>query len=337
MGWFLLTSCLFATSISASASLPGRWGQTQDQASTLTRFTFTEYHMGVDARLVVYAKDKAMAESACSAAFERIAQLDSILSDYRVDSEAMLLCAKAGGPPVKVSPDLFKVLQVSEEISRRSNGEFDVTIGPLVRLWRKARKTHELPPQAEIEAARKLVGYHNVILDAKNQTVQLKVKGMKLDFGAIGKGYADDEAQAVFKKFGITRALVEMGGDIVVTNSPPGAKGWSIEVPNAMRTGEEEKGGKAPTMTIVNCAISTSGDTEEFAVIGGRRYSHVIDPHTGQALTEGVQATVIAKNGTISDPISTALTLLNEKQRARFLKDYPGTKPYVRILKTDVD
>jgi len=283
--------------------------------------------MGVDTRLIVYAADKSTAEDACAAAFERIAALDTIMSDYRKDSELMRLCDKAGHGPVRVSDDLFRVVRKSQEISRQSDGMFDITVGPLVRLWRKARKTGVLPKSKEIKEARALVGWKKLTLDAHARTLQLETKGMKLDLGAIGKGFADDEAQTVLKKHGITRALVEMGGDIVVSGPPPGTRGWTIRVPNA------GKGDQAPNMPFANCAISTSGDTEEFVVIGSVRYSHVIDPHTGLALTKGVQATIIAHDGLTSDPLSTALTLLDRSGRRRLLKNYPGTKSYVRVIR----
>src|SRR5204863_5231810 len=144
-----------------------------------------------------------------AAAFERIAALDTIMSDYRRDSELMRLCARAGGPPVRVSPDLFLVLRRAQEVAERSGGAFDVTVGPLVALWRQARKTGILPDPAAIERARALVGWQKVQLDAGTSTVRLAARGMKLDLGGIAKGYAGDEAQAVLKKHGIRRALVE--------------------------------------------------------------------------------------------------------------------------------
>jgi thiamine biosynthesis lipoprotein len=282
--------------------------------------------MGVDTRIVVYAPSKAVAEGACTAAFARIADLEAIMSDYRRDSELMRLSDTAVAAPVRVSADLFKVLQRSQEISQRSRGYFDVTVGPIVRIWRKARKTGKLPTAAELDRARRLVGWQKLKLDAHERTVRLAVRGMQLDLGAIGKGYADDEAQTVLKKYGITRALVEMGGDIVVTDPPPGQVGWTIRVPNA--------GGhdRPKDMRFANCAISSSGDTEEFVIIGGLRFSHVVDPHTGQALTNRVQATIIGREGLTTDPLGTALTLLGPRDRARLLKHYPGTKAYVRSL-----
>ncbi len=283
--------------------------------------------MGVDTQLVVYAYDKQTAEKACTAAFERIAFLDTMMSDYRKNSELNLLSDGAGGPAKKVSPELFKVLWVAQEISSRSDGMFDVTSGPEVLLWRKARKTHFLPAPEDVERARKLVGWKMMTLDKRNQTVKLAIPGMRLDLGAIAKGYADDEAQTVLKRFGIKHALVEMGGDIVVTGPPPGTKGWTIEVPNA----DTEHGNVE--IKVANCAVSTSGDTEQFVEIGGKHYSHVVNPHTGMASTTRVEVTILSPNGLIADPLSTALTLVSDETRKGLLRTYRGTKMYLRVLK----
>ncbi|MFY9234600.1 MAG: FAD:protein FMN transferase [Fimbriimonadaceae bacterium] len=311
---FFIVGCLFAAHTAAA-----------NQSDALTRFTYTQYHMGVDARLVVYAPDRQTAEKACAAAFARMAALDSIMSDYRRDSELMRLCDRGGG---RISPDLFKVISAAQEVSRKSDGAFDVTVGPLVQLWRTARKARVLPQPEEIAAARRLVGWKKVRLDPRTRTVRLTVPRMRLDLGGIAKGYAADQAQRILKKHGITRALVELGGDIVVSGPPPGTKGWTIRVPNAGK-------GKAPVdMRLASCAISTSGDTEQFAVIGGVRYSHVVDPRTGRALANRVQTTVVARDGLTSDPLSTALTVLDPKGRRQLLKAYPGAKSFVRVLNT---
>lgn len=312
--------------VGAAASRPFASDATP-QADPLLRFTYTQVHMGIDARLTVYARSKEAAEEACSKAFERIAELDSIMSDYRRDSELNRLADAAGGPPVTVSPDLFKVLQRAEETARRSNGAFDITASPVIRLWRQARKTGELPNPTELEAARSLVGWQKIKLDGRRRTAKLETPGMRLDLGGIAKGYAGDEAQKVLKKHGITRAMVEMGGDIVVSGPPPGAKGWTIRVPNA---GED----RGPVdLPFSNTAISTSGDTEQFTIIDGVQYSHVVDPRTGQALTNRIQATIVARDGLTSDPLSTVLTILSEEERARLLRHYPRTKVYIRSLK----
>ena len=291
----------------------------------LTRYTYTEYHMGVDVRLVVYAPDRPTAERACAAAFERFAELDTIMSDYRPDSELMRLCAKAGGPPVPVSRDLFTVLQRSEEVAKRSDGAFDVTCGPLVALWRQARKTHLLPPPAEIALARSRVGWRKMVLDARRHTVRLLVPGMKLDLGGIGKGYGNDCAQETLRRNGITRALVEAGGDIVVSGPPPGEIGWKVQVANA------DPKRQAPVLLFSNRAISTSGDTEQFVEIGGLRYSHILDPRTGQALTSRIQVTITAPNGLTSDSLSKVVSVLGQEKGEPITHTYRNVGVFVRF------
>jgi thiamine biosynthesis lipoprotein len=320
---FLIAGCLLLLSLMVTSSIAA------PPADALNRFTYTEYHMGVDARLVVYAPDQQTAEDACTAAFARIAALDSMMSDYRRDSELIRLCARAGGPPVRVSPDLFLVLRRAQEVARESGGAFDVTVGPLIALWRKARKTAILSDPAALKRARRLVGWQKLRLDEGARTVRLTVRGMKLDLGGIAKGYAADEAQRVLKQHGITRALVQMGGDIVVSGPPPGTDGWTIRVPNASNDREPAD------LRFADRAISTSGDTEQFAMIGGRRYSHVVDPRTGVALTNRVQVTLTAPDGLTSDPLSTALCVLGGEHGGNLIHAYPGTKAYVRVLTSD--
>lgn len=274
--------------------------------------------------MVVYAKDRDSADEAARAAYHRVTELDLIASDYRKDSELMQLCAKAGGPPVKVSEDLFVLLQKSYEISERSGGAFDCTCGPLVALWRQARKTGQLPTQAQIDEARQLVGWRKMKLDSSNRTVQLLVPGMKLDLGGIAKGYAGDVVGDTLRKYGINSAMFEMGGDIVVSDPPqdtPG--GWDIGIM------PEEGSTKDRDVVIANCGISTSGDTYQFVEIGGKRYSHVIDPRTGWALTNRRMTTIIAPKGIISDGLSTATDVLEPDAARALVKMYPGARIYI--------
>src|SRR5207302_10058285 len=155
---------------------------------------YTEAHMGTKFQVIVYAADEQTARDAAKAAFARVADLDGIMSDYKPTSELMRLCEKAGGDPVKVSDELFTVLSKAQEVSKLSDGAFDVTVGPVVRLWRLARRTQRLPDADDLKKALELVGYKNVKLDAKARTVQLLKPGMRLDLGGIAKGYAADEA-----------------------------------------------------------------------------------------------------------------------------------------------
>lgn len=282
--------------------------------------------MGVRARLVVWAPSRERAENACRLAFARMAGLENSMSDYRADSEINRLAARAGGPPVPISADLFFVLAQAQHIARLSGGAFDVTIAPLVQLWRRARKTATLPPTDELNRARALVGWRNLRLNRENQSAQLVKRGMKLDLGGIAKGYAGDCVLDILRRQGIKCALFEAGGDIVLGNAPPGQRGWKIEVENAAP-------GAPKLLSLSNCAVSTSADTNQFVVINGKRYSHVVNPKTGLGLTNRVIATVIAPRGITADALS-KIGVANNQSRRRLLHAFPGVKAYIRLLKS---
>lgn len=290
------------------------------QAATgkLTRFEFMEPHMGTRFKVVLYAPDEATANRAAKAAFARVAELDGVMSDYRPTSELMQLCGKAGGPPVRVSDDLYVVLAKAQEVSRLSDGAFDVTVGPVVRLWRIARRTQELPDQEALARARGLVGYQNIKLDPTNRTVHLLKPGMLLDLGGIAKGYAADAALAVLKKHEIDRALVAAGGDIAVSGPPPDAQGWKV--------GIQPIAGGAPRryLLLKHAAVSTSGDFEQFVVIDGKRYSHIVDPKTGLGLVGRMSVTVVARHGLTSDPMTKTVCVLGPERGLKVIDAADG-------------
>jgi thiamine biosynthesis lipoprotein len=242
------------------------------------------------------------------------------MSDYRPTSELMQLCQKAIRKPVKVSEELFFILEKSREFSDRSGGAFDVTVGPVVRLWRRARKGKRLPDPEELAEARALVGYKMMKLDRKNRTVELAKEGMRLDLGAIGKGYAGDEAVKVLKKQGLPRCLVAAAGDIVAGDPPPDAKGWVVGI--APLTDPE---GKPKRFVLLNnSAVSTAGDAEQYIEIEGKRYSHIVDPHTGVGILGRFSVTVTAKNGTTSDGLDTTVAVLGPERGLRLVEETEG-------------
>ncbi|MGB7160259.1 MAG: FAD:protein FMN transferase [Tepidisphaeraceae bacterium] len=289
----------------------------------LERFEYAQLHMGVQARLVVYAPSEQIAADGCRAAYARVAALEDIASDYRPDSELMRLCAKAGQGSFPVSAELFELLSFSQELSRRSDGAFDVTVGPYVALWRAARKSKQLPTPEALADARGRVGWERMKLDAKDRTVTLDTPGMRLDLGGIAKGYAGDEAIRVLRAHGVRSALFEAGGDIVVSDPPPGKKGWAIEIAG------DEPGAKR-TIELANRSISTSGDTEQFVEIDGKRYSHIVDPRTGLGLTDRYAATIVARDGITADSLSTAACVLGKEKGEKLVKSYRGATAYIR-------
>jgi FAD:protein FMN transferase len=290
------------------------------RGAPLTRYDYAEPHMGTMFRIVLYAPNQATADQAAHAAFDRIEALNHIMSDYLPTSELRRLSEASGGGPVKVSEDLFRVLAASQEIARRSGGAFDITVGPVVQLWRRARRQRELPDHDSLAKAREKVGYRNLILDPKARTARLLKPGMELDLGAIGKGYAADEALEVLAHFGIHRALVAGGGDIAVADPPPAKMGWLVAIEPL------DPSGKAPARFVLlrRAAISTSGDSEQHAEIGGVRYSHVVDPRTGFALTGRRSVTVVARRGILSDGLATAASVLGPEKGLKLIEKTPG-------------
>lgn len=299
-----------------------------------TRFEFTQPQMGVPCRIVLYAPDAASASNAAYAAFARIAALNQIMSDYEDDSELTLLSHTAGsGRAVKVSDDLWRVLECGQGFAGRSDGAFDVTVGPIVQLWRRARRQHELPDPARLAAASQAVGYRKLVLDSRQHTAKLTVPGMRLDLGGIAKGYAVDEALKTLRAYGVKRALVSGGGDMAASDPPPGTRGWRIEVAPLDAT-------NAPPRCFVlvkNCGLATSGDLFQYVELGGRRYSHIVDPHTGVGLTDHSLVTVLAPNGMTADALSTAVSVLGPETGLKLVEATPRAaahivrKPHGRI------
>jgi len=286
--------------------------------------------MGTLMTITLYTPDAPAAKAAAAAAFQRIDALEDIMSDFQADSELMRLCDQPFGTPVPVSKELFYVLQRAQNMSRLSDGAFDVTVGPYVRLWRFARKRKVLPTPAEIAAARAAVGWQKLRLDARARTVTLLVPNMRLDLGSIGKGYAADQALQLLKGRGIDRALVAASGDIAVGNPPPGQRGWKVGI--ALLGSPTNQA----TLTVLlhNAGVSTSGDTEQFIEINGVRYSHIVNPVTGLGLTNRIQATIIGPNATTTDTLDTTLSLLGVKRGLALADALPRTAAII-VTKDD--
>ncbi len=272
------------------------------------RFEYRQIVMGVEARIVLYAPDEAAARAAAAAAFARMHALDGVLSDYRQDSELMLLCARAGQGPVAVSEDLCAVLARGQEIAAASGGAFDLTVGPLVRLWRAARAAGCLPDTAALDAARRLVGFDALRLDREARTAELLQAGMLLDAGALGKGYACDRALEALAALGVEQALVDLGGDLAVGAPPPGRAGWNLLA---------GAGGEERPLVVSRAGVATSGPSEQFLEVDGVRYSHILDPRTGWGLRGSLRVTVVAGDGMSADALASAASVLGRHEGRR--------------------
>ena len=275
----------------------------------LTRFEFTEIHMAMPVRIVMFAPDSSRARTAAMSAFRRIATLEATMSDYRAQSELRRVQTHAG-VRIRVSKDLFDVLAQSVRMAGLTNGAFDPTVGSLVSLWRDARRTGILPSSMAIDSARAHTGWRRISLDRATRTVLLNGPA-KLDLGAIAKGFILQEAMVVLQEAGISRLMIEAGGDIVV-----GKSGWRVEVPGASDAFALQ------AQSLVNVALATSGPAMQHADIGGVRYSHVVDPRSGMAVTRSTTAWVIASDAAVADALATAITVMDDSEigavRARF-------------------
>ena len=285
-----------------------------------TRHEYRRTCMGSEFTILIYSDDPKLAKDAAETAFARVEALNKILSDYDPDSELMRLCDRAGGPPVAVSDDLFRVLAASLDWAGRSGGAFDPTVGPVVRQWRRARRERKLPTPENLKAASKLVGWRNLTLDPVAKTACLALAGMKLDLGGIAKGFAAQEAVDMLKARGLDRSLVAAAGDIVAGEAPPGQAGWRVEL--------RPLGPGDPTpphvILLTNRSASTSGDAERYVEIDGVRYSHIVDPKTGLGLTRRSGVSVLAADGATADALATACVVLGGEEGSKLVEMTPS-------------
>ncbi|MEJ2204894.1 MAG: FAD:protein FMN transferase [Gemmatimonadota bacterium] len=275
--------------------------------------------MGSPFRLVVYAVDEASAREGAEAAFHEVARLDSLFSDYRTDSEIAFLAARSGdGAALPVSQDLWGLLRTARRWSELTDGAFDVTVGPLTRLWRWSARRGELPPSGRLRSALGAVGFRNLSFDSARQAVRLERPAMALDLGGIAKGYAADVALGTLRRRGLEIALVDAGGDVVAGDAPPGESGWRIVIPGGQH------------VLLRHAALATSGDRYRYVEIDGVRYSHIVDPRTGLGVPDAPTVTVMAPDGTTADVLASALTVLAPAAGRALVREVPGASARVR-------
>lgn len=285
------------------------------------RFEFAQTEMAIPIKIVLYAPDDTTASTAAQAAFNRIHHLNGVFSDYEPESELRRLTRPSTeGKRTPVSEELWAVFARAQELSQRSDGAFDVTVGPLVHLWRRARRRGVLPPPARLEQAQQLVGYQLVRLHTEDRSVELLKPGMQLDLGGIAKGYILDAALAVLRQHGISRTLVDAGGDVVLGDPPPGKAGWTIGIAPLEL-------GATPSqyLSLSHVAVATSGDMFQFVEIEGKRYSHIVDPRTGIGLTDHSKVTIVASNGVTADGLATAVSVLGPQKGLALIEKTPNT------------
>src|SRR5690242_13540705 len=294
------------------------------------KFVFEKPAMGSPFTISIFANDSAKAAPTAELAFHCADSLNAIFSDYIDSSELNRLNATSGqNRYVPVSAALFDILKYSIEAARLSRGSFDISMGPVVKLWRKARKEKKLPDADSLKNAMEKVGYKYIQLKVDQRSVWLEKKGMKLDLGGLGKGYVAQAALRIIQSKGFKSAMVNAGGKIAIGEAPPGRDGWRIGI-----TVPEEKEKLMPQLLLLkNTSVATSGDIYQHLDINGKRYSHIIDPATGLGITWQRNVTIIAKDATISDWLATACSVLPKKESFELIKKFPGAALLISEMK----
>lgn len=257
--------------------------------------------LGTFVTISASSPDRATTLQAISAAFAEFKRADAVMSIHRADSELARVNSGAVTNAVVVSPELFAVLKLAQDIAIQTDGAFDVSIRPLADLWGFIWKQHRLPKNEELERTLPLVNFRNIQLDSAQPSVRFLKSGVSIDLGGIGKGVAVDWAMAKLRALGVTNAMVKAGGDLRVSGTPPGEACWIVQLE------DPRKKGQRVSIPLRDAALSTSGNYENFFEVNGRRYSHILNPRTGLPIEGLAACTVIAPTCAESDAWATAL------------------------------
>jgi FAD:protein FMN transferase len=301
------------------------------------KFAFEKAEMGIRFSISIFAEDEAGAKADAEAAFAKIAALNQIFSDYEPESELSKLSATAGsGRRIPVSLELWEVLSRARTLAEKSGGAFDPTCGPLTAIWRRARRKNELPSASLVEEMRARCGWEKLSLHPADKTAELRSANMRLDLGAIAKGYACDHALEFLREKGRPISLVAGAGDMAIGAAPPGRKGWKI----AIEPLDAINGARQPPTLILelaNCAIATSGDRYQRLDAEGRRFSHILDLRTGQPLQDHSLVTVVAANCITADSLSTVLSALGPQEGLRLASEFQSQARWQRQPGAEVE
>jgi FAD:protein FMN transferase len=280
-------------------------GTLAPEPDTLSFVHRQRYAMGTMFDIAVYYPSRADAERTVSAALDEITRLDDVMSNFRADSELSKLARNGRGDFVTVDRDLYTVIEASLVVSQRSHGAFDITVGPLVRMWRQAREDNRIPSGEAIAAARRCVGYERIELDAPDR-IRLKSDCIELDLGAIGKGYAVDRAIEVLVAAGIRHAVVNAGrSSIAAIGHPPNSTGWTVTLATGI------------VRLLRNESISTAQQSGE-----------VVDPRHGAPAPTATSVSVVAPSAMVSDALDTTLLLMSIGEGRQLLSRYSNVSAF---------
>jgi thiamine biosynthesis lipoprotein len=320
-GWFrrsyrvwLLTQFSFLLLLLAGTNPPLR------AADSLVRYEASHRAMGTVFTVAAYGSNSAYLGEVASQVFQEIDDLDGQMSNYKPGSELSAINREAGRHAVVVEPGLFNLLQDSLQYSRQSGGDFDITVGPLMKAWGFFQGRGRMPSKSELAEVLKRIGYQHIRLDAASRTIRFDAPGIEIDLGAIAKGYAVDRAVQILRDNGIKQALISSGtSSLYALGSPPGEHGWKISVRNPLKPDQA-----ACVMRLQNLSLSVSGDYEKFFKLGGKIYAHIMDPHTGMPVENMLSTAVVSTSAADSDALSTSFFVEGPGAARHYLDSHSG-------------
>lgn len=261
--------------------------------------------MGSAFDITVVADNAKQGNDYINLAIEEITRIEKLISSWDTNSQTSKINRQAGISPVKVDLELFNLIERAKEISKLTDGAFDVSYASMDNIWKFDGSMFKMPSEENIKTSVSKVGYHNIILDKTDNTVFLKQKGMKIGFGAIGKGYAADNAKALLIKKGVSAGIINASGDMNTWGKQPNGKEWKVAITNPLN-----KNKAFALLPITNGAVVTSGNYEKFISFNNKRYTHIIDPRTGYPSSGIISVTVFAPKAELADALATSVFVM---------------------------
>ncbi len=261
--------------------------------------------MGCNFDIVVVEKDSILAKYYINIAIDEITRIEKKISSWDINSETSKVNQNAGIKAVKVSKELFDFINRSLVISQLTDGAFDISYASMDNVWRFDGSMKKIPSEEKIHQSISKVGYKNIVLNQEEQTVFLKNKGMKIGFGAIGKGYAADKTKKLLIAKGVKAGIINASGDMNTWGKQPNGQDWNIAITNPMN-----KKKAFALLPISDRAVVTSGNYEKFLMLNGKRYSHIINPKTGYPSTGVISVSVFAFSAELADALATSIFVM---------------------------
>lgn len=275
--------------------------------------------MGSKFEITIVAKDTETANRNIDAVIAEITRIEYLISDWKPETQISAVNRNAGIKPVKVDQEVFDLTKRALQLSKLTNGAFDISFAAMDRIWKFDGSMTEMPTTEAIKKSVEKVGYRNIILDSLNSTIFLKLKGMKIGFGALGEGYAADRCRNMMIAKGIKAGIVNGSGDMSTWGKPPKGKNWTIGITNPFH-----KDSLYAIVPLKDAAVVTSGSYEKFVVFNGKRYAHIINPATGYPATGLTSVTVFGPDAEMANGFSTSMMVLGKDAALKFIQSFPA-------------